>query len=60
MSNDEYKSVEHRVLANPFREPGISIRVFFNPSKRDDTDYFGLSPELLSYGKSELTTGISQ
>ncbi|RWR75066.1 2-oxoglutarate-dependent dioxygenase [Cinnamomum micranthum f. kanehirae] len=51
MSNDEYKSVEHRVLANPFREPRISIGVFFNPSKRGDADYFGPVPELLTNGK---------
>ncbi|XXG51165.1 hypothetical protein AAC387_Pa02g4998 [Persea americana] len=51
MSNDEYKSVDHRVLANPFREPRISIGVFFNPCKRGDADYFGPLPELLCDGK---------
>ncbi|GMI65063.1 hypothetical protein like AT1G03400 [Hibiscus trionum] len=32
LSNDEYTSVEHRVLANPSREPRVSTAVFFNPS----------------------------
>lgn len=35
MSNDEYKSVEHRVLANPSEEARVSIAVFFNPSARE-------------------------
>ncbi|KAA8516743.1 hypothetical protein F0562_017059 [Nyssa sinensis] len=30
VSNGEYKSVEHRVLANPLKEPRISIIEFFN------------------------------
>ncbi|GAA0141716.1 oxidoreductase [Lithospermum erythrorhizon] len=46
LSNDTYKSVEHRVLANPFPEPRVSAAVFLNPSKRDD--YYGPLPELLS------------
>ncbi|GMH01967.1 hypothetical protein Nepgr_003806 [Nepenthes gracilis] len=36
MSNDEYKSVEHRVLANPLHEPRVSIAVFLNPSEREN------------------------
>ncbi|KAK9017606.1 hypothetical protein V6N11_080083 [Hibiscus sabdariffa] len=35
LSNDEYVSVEHRVLANPSKEPRVSIAVFFNPSARE-------------------------
>ncbi|GMI79045.1 hypothetical protein like AT1G06620 [Hibiscus trionum] len=35
MSNDEYVSVEHRVLANPSEEPRVSIAVFYNPSARE-------------------------
>lgn len=46
MSNDEYISVEHRVLANSFREPRISAAVFFNPSNRDRL--YGPFPELIS------------
>ncbi|CAK7326798.1 unnamed protein product [Dovyalis caffra] len=49
MSNDEYKSVEHRVLANPHREPRVSIAVFFNPSDR--VSLFGPLPELISSQK---------
>ncbi|KAK6921619.1 Non-hem dioxygenase N-terminal domain [Dillenia turbinata] len=30
LSNDEYKSVEHRVLANSYQEPRLSAAVFFN------------------------------
>ncbi|KAH9794563.1 1-aminocyclopropane-1-carboxylate oxidase [Citrus sinensis] len=46
MSNDEYISVEHRVLANSSLEPRISIAVFFNPSERDSL--YGPFPELIS------------
>ncbi|PON81785.1 Oxoglutarate/iron-dependent dioxygenase [Trema orientale] len=46
MSNDEYKSVDHRVLANSNREPRVSIAVFFNPSTRDKV--FGPLPEMVS------------
>ncbi|KAK2635592.1 hypothetical protein Ddye_030384 [Dipteronia dyeriana] len=35
ISNDEYKSVEHRVFANASREPRISVAVFFHSSDRD-------------------------
>ncbi|KAJ8564782.1 hypothetical protein K7X08_001242 [Anisodus acutangulus] len=46
ISNDEYKSVEHRVLANPFQEPRVSVAVFFNPGQRENP--FGPLPELIS------------
>ncbi|XP_038721318.1 1-aminocyclopropane-1-carboxylate oxidase homolog 4-like [Tripterygium wilfordii] len=46
LSNDEYKSVEHRVLANPCREPRTSVGVFFNSINRDGL--FGPFPELTS------------
>ncbi|GMN38468.1 hypothetical protein TIFTF001_007695 [Ficus carica] len=46
MSNDEYKSVEHRVVANQFQEPRVSVGVFLNPGKREDT--YGPLPELVS------------
>lgn len=46
MSNDEYISVEHRVLANSSPEPRISIAVFFSPSERDSL--YGPFPELIS------------
>ncbi|KAG5236765.1 hypothetical protein OIU76_011583 [Salix suchowensis] len=46
LSNNEYKSNEHRVLANGCQEPRISIAIFFNPLKRDNL--FGPFPELIS------------
>ncbi|KAL3725787.1 hypothetical protein ACJRO7_030766 [Eucalyptus globulus] len=49
MSNNEYKSVDHRVLANPSREPRVSIAVFCNPS--DQENEFGPFPELVSSDK---------
>ncbi|KAL3725789.1 hypothetical protein ACJRO7_030768 [Eucalyptus globulus] len=49
MSNDEYKSVDHRVLANPSQEPRVSIAVFCNPSNREND--FGPFPELVSSDK---------
>ncbi|KAK1262975.1 hypothetical protein QJS04_geneDACA012016 [Acorus gramineus] len=51
MSNDEYNSVAHRVLANPSKEPRISIAVFFNPGRRGETDLYGPLPELVSHDK---------
>ncbi|KAJ0435814.1 putative deacetoxyvindoline 4-hydroxylase [Helianthus annuus] len=49
MSNDEYKSVEHRVLANPAQGARVSIAVFFNPSNREKL--YGPFPELISTTK---------
>ncbi|XP_044489503.1 1-aminocyclopropane-1-carboxylate oxidase homolog 4-like [Mangifera indica] len=46
LSNDEYRSVEHRVLANPSQEPRISVAVFFNSS--DKGSLRGPLPELIS------------
>ncbi|KAJ4960008.1 hypothetical protein NE237_019918 [Protea cynaroides] len=52
LSNDEYRSVEHRVLANPHREPRISIAIFLNPSRMNE--FYGPLPELTSPDKSAL------
>ncbi|KAA8532511.1 hypothetical protein F0562_032673 [Nyssa sinensis] len=52
MSNDAYKSVEHLVSANPFREPRVSIAIFFNPGIRENL--YGPLPELLSPEKPAL------
>lgn len=52
MSNDEYKSVEHRVLANASHDPRVSIAVFFNTVKRDIL--YGPFPELVSPEKPAL------
>lgn len=46
MSNDEYKSVDHRVLANASREARISVVAFFNPSNCESL--LGPFPELVS------------
>ncbi|KAF5187186.1 hypothetical protein FRX31_023226 [Thalictrum thalictroides] len=47
-SNDQFQSVEHRVLANPCKEPRISAATIFNPGKRGESDYYGPLPEILS------------
>ena len=49
MSNDEYKSVEHRVLANPVEGARVSVAVFFNPSNQEGL--YGPFPELISAEK---------
>ncbi|XP_010043958.2 1-aminocyclopropane-1-carboxylate oxidase homolog 4-like [Eucalyptus grandis] len=49
MSNDKYKSVDHRVLANPNREPRVSIATLYNPSNSENE--FGPFPELVSSDK---------
>ena len=54
MSNDEYKSVQHRVLANPLKESRISIVIVFNPMKWRDDGCFGPLPELLSPEKPAI------
>ncbi|GKV12527.1 hypothetical protein SLEP1_g23657 [Rubroshorea leprosula] len=51
MSNDEYKSVEHRVLANAFPEPRVSVAVFFNASPGAREELYGPFPELVSQEK---------
>ena len=48
MSNDEDKSVEHRVVMNTQEEARVSIALFFNPGKRGDSDFYGPLPELVS------------
>ncbi|GJZ99922.1 1-aminocyclopropane-1-carboxylate oxidase homolog 3-like protein [Tanacetum coccineum] len=52
MSNDEYKSVEHRVLANNFEGARISVSAVFNPSNREGL--YGPFPELISLEKSAV------
>uniref|UniRef100_J3L0U4 Fe2OG dioxygenase domain-containing protein n=1 Tax=Oryza brachyantha TaxID=4533 RepID=J3L0U4_ORYBR len=51
VSNDEYKSVEHRVVIKSSKDARVSIAVFFNPAKRDASDVFGPLPELLAAGR---------
>ncbi|XP_038719130.1 1-aminocyclopropane-1-carboxylate oxidase homolog 4-like [Tripterygium wilfordii] len=50
--NDEYKSGEHRVVANSGREPRTSVPVFFYASNMDAS--YGPLPELLSLDKPAL------
>ncbi|CAN6707662.1 unnamed protein product [Malus baccata var. baccata] len=52
VSNGEYRSVDHRVLANSSREPRVSIAMFFNVSRKDDS--YGPLPELVSPEKPAL------
>ncbi|KAJ4974858.1 hypothetical protein NE237_008032 [Protea cynaroides] len=52
LSNEKYRSVEHRVLANHHPQPRISIANFFNASKKDDC--YGPLPELISPDKPAL------
>ncbi|XP_061991843.1 1-aminocyclopropane-1-carboxylate oxidase homolog 4-like [Rosa rugosa] len=52
ISNEEYKSVDHRVLANPHHEPRVSMAVFLNPSNREGV--FGPLPEFISPEKPAL------
>ena len=52
ISNEEYKSADHRVLANPSNEPRVSIAVFLNPGNREKL--FGPLPELTSAEKPAL------
>ncbi|KAG6717429.1 hypothetical protein I3842_04G098700, partial [Carya illinoinensis] len=54
ISNDNYISVEHRVLANPCKEPRISIVMFFKVGNRGDSEYFGPLEELVSAEKPRL------
>ncbi|PAN25125.1 hypothetical protein PAHAL_4G277300 [Panicum hallii] len=48
MSNDKYKSVDHRVIMNTRKEARVSIAIFFNPGKRGDSVFYGPLPELVS------------
>ncbi|KAF5954052.1 hypothetical protein HYC85_006908 [Camellia sinensis] len=54
MSNGEYRSVEHRVLANSMKEPRISIVEFFSLYKKDEIRRYGPFPELLTAKKPAL------
>ncbi|XP_022685597.1 1-aminocyclopropane-1-carboxylate oxidase homolog 4 [Setaria italica] len=48
VSNDEFKSVEHRVVIKSKQDARVSIALFFNPAKRGDSDRFGPLPELVT------------
>ncbi|KAK3164502.1 hypothetical protein QOZ80_1AG0020000 [Eleusine coracana subsp. coracana] len=48
VSNDGYNSVEHRVIIKSTQDARVSIALFFNPAKRDETDTLGPLPELVT------------
>ncbi|XP_010245588.1 PREDICTED: 1-aminocyclopropane-1-carboxylate oxidase homolog 4-like [Nelumbo nucifera] len=54
LSNNEYMSGQHRVLANRVREPRISIAVLINVDKTENSDSYGPLEELLSPEKPAL------
>ncbi|XP_039145216.1 1-aminocyclopropane-1-carboxylate oxidase homolog 3-like [Dioscorea cayenensis subsp. rotundata] len=51
ISNDEFKSVQHRVIANSTNEPRVSVAVFFNPGSKEDMNLYGPLYELISNEK---------
>jgi hypothetical protein len=59
ISNGEYQSVEHRVLANSSKEPRISVLIFNNLGGWKESDEFGPFPELLSAEKPALYRGFT-
>ncbi|KAI3472087.1 hypothetical protein Pfo_029375 [Paulownia fortunei] len=54
VSNGEYKSVQHRVLANSCREPRVSLVTFFNLTKWRESGCYGPLPELLTAEKPAI------
>ncbi|KAM1109138.1 hypothetical protein EV1_008679 [Malus domestica] len=54
ISNGEYKSVQHRVLANSWKEALISVVMFFYHTKWREDNYYGPLPELLSPEKPPI------
>ena len=60
VSNDEYTSVEHRVVIKSAQEPRVSIALFFNPVKHGETDFvFGPLPELVTEEKPARYRSLS-
>ncbi|KAM1454614.1 hypothetical protein ACFX1R_005115 [Malus domestica] len=48
VTNDKFKSVEHRVLATPLVKPRISVSSFLVPSAKDKLNPYKPIKELLS------------
>ncbi|KAL6607979.1 hypothetical protein ACP70R_041042 [Stipagrostis hirtigluma subsp. patula] len=48
VSNDYYKSVEHRVEIKSTQDARVSIAFFFNPAREDESYWFGPLPELVT------------
>lgn len=59
LSNDKLQSVEHRVVANPCKEPRVSITVLFNPGRECEPDSYGPFQELLSQEHPALYRNFS-
>ncbi|CAO2190518.1 unnamed protein product [Urochloa humidicola] len=51
LSNDEYKSVQHRVVIKSAQEPRVSIALFFNPIMHGESDFFRPFPEQVTAEK---------
>ncbi|XP_047308396.1 1-aminocyclopropane-1-carboxylate oxidase homolog 6-like [Impatiens glandulifera] len=60
VSNGEYKSVQHRVLANTSKEPRISVVEFFNLTKWRDSDKYGPLSEILTDEKPAIYRDFTQ
>ncbi|XP_062004768.1 1-aminocyclopropane-1-carboxylate oxidase homolog 4-like [Rosa rugosa] len=60
ISNGEYKSVQHRVLANSWKEARISIVIFYNLAKWSEDGYCGPLPELLSPEKPPIYRNFTE
>ncbi|CAL4949375.1 unnamed protein product [Urochloa decumbens] len=54
VSNDELKSVEHRVVIKSTQDARVSIALFFNPANRDKSDLLGPLPGLVTPEKPAL------
>jgi hypothetical protein len=48
VSNDEYKSVEHRVQIRSSEDAAVTVAVPFNSVERDGCDLLGPLPELIT------------
>ena len=48
------------MIANPCKEPRISIVMFFNLAKWKDSDSYGPLPELLSPEKPAIYSNLTQ
>ncbi|TVU08337.1 hypothetical protein EJB05_41761, partial [Eragrostis curvula] len=51
VSNDQYKSVEHRVVIKSPQDVRVSIGLFFKPAKCGESDFFRPLPELVTKGR---------
>ena len=52
--------MEHRVLANSWKEDRISIVIFFNLAKWGEDGYFGPLPEILSPEKPPIYRNFTE